>query len=273
MAIKKDILGIVKKIIRFFLRDKTNIFLARLSEQFVPIIISKTSVGDIRFYGMGRVTDYRARTLLTKEPETIEWIDSFNGSDILWDIGANIGIYSLYAAMRGISVLAFEPFPANYYLLSKNIEINGMSEKIAAYCLALNDKTKLDSLYVRKTEPGSAGSNFGKAPCAGGQPLKVSFKQAMMGVSIDDFIKQFNPKFPNHIKIDVDGIEHDIIEGAKKTLLDKRLKSVLVELNIRDDSCGRETIEVIESSGYILSKKIQLDVKGTSQNLIFLRQE
>ena len=90
-----------------------------------------------RYVTPTRETWIRAKTMLTKEPETLEWIESFDQDDVLWDIGANVGIFSLYASLIGNRVLAFEPAPGNYYLLSRNIEINDFDEKISAYCICL----------------------------------------------------------------------------------------------------------------------------------------
>ena len=44
---------------------------------------------------------FRATTFETKEPETLEWIDTIPKNSVLWDIGANVGLYSLYAARHG----------------------------------------------------------------------------------------------------------------------------------------------------------------------------
>ena len=52
----------------------------------------------------------RARSLLSKEPETITWLDRLEEDDVLWDVGACVGSYSIYAAVRrGVRVVAFEP--------------------------------------------------------------------------------------------------------------------------------------------------------------------
>src|SRR5437879_5933266 len=52
---------------------------------------------------------WRARTLFSKEPETIEWIRSFGPDDVFYDIGANVGIYSIFAGVRCRKIYAFEP--------------------------------------------------------------------------------------------------------------------------------------------------------------------
>ena len=62
--------------------------------------------------------------LLTKEPETLEWIDQFKGDKIVfWDIGANVGLYSIYAALKhkDIQIISFEPSVNNLRVLSRNI--------------------------------------------------------------------------------------------------------------------------------------------------------
>lgn len=235
MGIKRKALdltvALLKGGIRFAAGERSTQIYAYLSEQIVPILEQKTDAGVLKFLCPGSLPEYRARTLLTKEPETIEWINGFDKADVLWDIGANVGIYSLYAAQCGLIVQAFEPSPGNYYLLSKNIELNRFDERVASYCLAFNDKTCLDSFYMSNTDLGGSMSSFGEAINWRGESYTAKFKQAMVGFTIDDFISRFNPPFPGHIKIDVDGIEKKIVEGAAKTFSDRRLKSVLVELN------------------------------------------
>ena len=72
---------------------------------------------------------YRIDTYSTKEPETLEWIDAISEGSILWDIGANVGLYSCYAAKaRNCQVFAFEPSVFNLELLARNLFINGLSE-------------------------------------------------------------------------------------------------------------------------------------------------
>ena len=73
-------------------------------------------------------------TFFTKEPETLKWIDSFNDNKkiIFWDIGANIGLYSIYAALKhsDIEIISFEPSTSNLRILSRNISINKLEEKM-----------------------------------------------------------------------------------------------------------------------------------------------
>jgi FkbM family methyltransferase len=222
-----------------------------LAGEFTPVVIQQTDMGQIKFFCPGNLPVRRARSLLTKEPMTIEWITGFKADDTLWDIGANIGVYSLFAANRKLKVISFEPSPSNFYLLSKNIEINKFDDRISAFCIALNDCTIMNEFYMRNSELGGSQSTFAEAVDAKGQMFKPSFKKAMLGFSIDYFIDKFNPPFPNHIKIDVDGAEGRIFVGAQKTLKDKRLKSILIELEPKREDYYRKVIEIIEKSGMV----------------------
>jgi FkbM family methyltransferase len=227
--------------------------LASFVEQLTPVINEKTPIGDIKFYCPGPIPHWRAETLLSKEPETIEWIDGFAPKSIFWDVGANVGVYSLYAARRqDIRVLAFEPSASNYHILSKNIEINKMDEMISGFCMAFSDISEVGYLNMSNTIPGGALSCFGQsqetyAIC--GKTYEVSFNQGMIGFTIDDFIEKFSLPFPNYLKIDVDSIEDKIIAGATKTIMNDQLKSVLIELDTEEHDYRNRVVSALENAG------------------------
>ncbi len=237
-----------------------------------------TPHGKVAFWAPNEMTWWRAQTLLTKEPETIEWIDGFGDGDVYWDIGANIGAYTLYAGMRpNLRVLAFEPSPFNYYALCRNIALNGLSDRVAAYCLAINDVLTLNHLNMTNVEIGGALSSFGQTTGYWGQALNPVFRQAMIGFSVDDFATRLEPPFPNHIKIDVDGIEAKIIEGARHTLSDPRLKSLLIELDEKRADEINTVSAVLQSCGLKLAQRrhsemIENSEFASSYNFIFVRE-
>src|SRR5262245_565967 len=81
------------------------IFAQALLEQTFEV---STPRGPLSFVLLGRGTAVRARSVLTKQPATIEWIDRFHPNSVFWDVGANVGVYTLYAAMRAdTKVVAF----------------------------------------------------------------------------------------------------------------------------------------------------------------------
>ena len=280
MTIKQKAVNIflrfLKRFVELIAKDKASFVFAELVEYVTPTVTQVTSLGVLKFFCPGPLPEWRAQTLLTKEPETLEWIDGFSQEECLWDIGANVGLYSLYAAQRKVQVVAFEPSAANYYLLNKNIEINNMDDAIVAYSVALNDGVCLDYLHMSNSELGGALNSFGEAKDWQGRSYTPSFKQGMVGHTIDEFIAQFSPTFPNHIKIDVDGIEDLIIKGAAKTLKDSRLKSVLVELDTNQTEYIGNVLSVMTAAGFTLEKAEHADHFNDSEyssvfNHIFIK--
>lgn len=198
-----------------------------------------------------RVSDaierFRADTYADKEPETLEWIDRhFRPGDVLYDVGANIGLYSLYAAKRlkgDCTILAFEPEALNYAQLVRNICNNELSGRILPYCLAITDRLRLSSFHINsdsfdqisegRVVPGSSGHSFETPHDFLGRTFQPSMSQGMLGVSLDMLCFELGAPMPNHVKIDVDGIEDSIITGMRTVLADQRLRSVLVEVSPR----------------------------------------
>ncbi len=259
MSIRQNALSAAVRLLKSAIRlagpRQAGAITARLAEELSPTIEASTPFGTLRFFCPGHLPEFRARTLLTKEPETLRWIETFKPGDVLWDIGANVGSYSLYAGLRGIKTLAFEPSAGNYYLLNRNIEINRMDDRISAYCLAFSDDTRLAGFHMQSTDVGSALSSFAEASDWQGRPFAAVFEQAMIGFDIDGLIRQFSPAFPTHIKIDVDGREDKIVEGARATIADSRVKSVLIELDGGRDSYTRGVIKMLEIAGLALVEK------------------
>jgi len=230
-----------------------------------------TPRGAISFYCLGDTARWRARSLLTKEPETIEWVDGFSSGDVFWDIGANVGVYALYAAVnRRCRVLAFEPSAANYYLLNRNIELNRLDEHVKAFCMAFSGSSAADALNMAGTGFGGALSSFGMPIDPFGGHFEPRFRQGMIGFSVDDFVTQFDPPFPNHLKIDVDGIEDRIIEGAIATLGNCRLLSLSIELDeSRPDYIGPIIARVRAAGLELVTKRHSAMIEASRYKSIF----
>ncbi len=215
---------------------------AGASENADECVVS-TVHGPLRLQCPSRLARWRAETFFDKEPETLEWIDAFADGDVFWDIGANIGLYSLYAAAgkRVSRVLAFEPSPWNTALLAEHIRINDLADTIAAYPLALSDATCPGTLFMRHTTPASAGSSFAEPVGEFGEQFSPVFEQAALGVRIDDLVAWGAP-LPNRIKIDVDGAEERVLAGAVQTLRNPAMRSLSIELDAsREDLIERVT--------------------------------
>ena len=107
----------------------------------------------------------RAKTYSIKEPDTLDWLDSFEPGACFFDLGANIGQYSLYPAKKygnGIRIYSFEPQCINYYLLNRNIHLNKLEETITSYCVAVSGEAGFSRLYIPRFIGGGNRSQFGK---------------------------------------------------------------------------------------------------------------
>lgn len=169
--------------------------------------------------------------ILDDEPETIKWLDELPKDALLWDIGANVGTYSIYAAaINGTKVVAFEPSATSYAVMVRNIEKNNLSNLIDSYCIAFDNISKLGHLNMANTDAGHSMHAFDRDKTVQGV-VDTVFKQSVLGFTVDDFVKYFDMEKPTHIKLDVDSIEYEILQGAKNTLSSKEVKSVLVEID------------------------------------------
>jgi FkbM family methyltransferase len=224
--------------------------------KYRPVVTIKGKGLSFIFSASSLVPYWRARSMFTKEPETIDWIDGFASGEVFYDIGANVGIYTLYAATTGkaAKVIAFEPESQNYAVLNENVFLNNLQDRVACVNIALSDVDKLDWLYLSEFSPGGAIHTFGEALDYNRQIMKSEFKQGIISFSLDKFIETYSPEFPNHIKIDVDGLESKIIEGAQKALSDGRLKSLLIEINeaLEEDM---KLVEDIKKLGFEVKHK------------------
>jgi len=206
------------------------------------------------------IEKFRAKTYGTKEPETLDWIERYiRPGDVVYDVGANIGLYSIFVAkhLQGCGkVYAFEPEALNHAKLSQNIHLNELSGTVVPCCLALTDRLCFDTFYLHPQNfeemtggqlvPGSALHSFGMKNDFSGKSFRSFHVQGTIGVPLDYLWSMWGLEFPNHIKIDVDGLEEKIINGATKTLVDRRLQSVLVEISVKEGrsaSIGQRLIQ------------------------------
>jgi FkbM family methyltransferase len=197
------------------------------------------------------MTAWRVKSLFDKEPDTIRWISQMELGSTLIDIGANVGMYSVFSAItRNMKVYGFEPESQNYALLNANIAANGLSERVVAFPLALSDEMKLDKLYLSDFSAGGSCHSFAEQVGFDLKPRNAAFAQGAFSVTLDQLVASGAVPVPDYVKIDVDGIEHKVIDGAKTTLANPKVKSVLIELNTKLDE-HRAVIDKIGALGFV----------------------
>lgn len=201
-------------------------------ERITPL--TTVDIGGVKLFYLtpNSRTVWRAKTLLTKEPTTIEWLESMQAGDVLIDVGANVGMYTIYAAAkRGVRVHAFEPESENFSILCRNTLLNNVQNWVTCWPIALSNACKYDRLYIRDPGAGNSCNSFGEEVNFRLEPSKFPLSQGCVSGTLDDMIAAKAVDRPNHIKIDVDGFEHLVLEGARGLLSDPNLRSFCIEIN------------------------------------------
>ena len=175
---------------------------------------------------------------VSKEPFTVEWIErSIRPGEVFYDVGANVGPYSLVAAKaRGARVLAFEPAGPNYHDLCRNIALNRCDDSISPFPIALWNETGTVPFAYRALQTGVAMHSMG-ADLEGAE-----FRQPVLAYRLDDVIATFGLPVPAHAKIDVDGPELKVLQGASATLRDPAWRSILLEIDSEQGADNEEAI-------------------------------
>lgn len=167
------------------------------------------------------------------------------------DIGANIGYYSLLSARAvGLdgAVHAFEPEPGNFELLSKNISANKL-KNIYPLNKAVSNKEEMKQLFL-------SAANYGAHSFAEGNvPLGVEGSVSVSTLRLDDYWREHGRGKIDFIKMDTQGAEGDILEGAEK-VLEESSPVILMEFwpyGLR--GFGREpqtVLSLLEKYGYVI---------------------
>jgi len=241
---------------------------ARVAERLVQRWDVPTERGTVRFVCPTARSLHDPAGLYDGEPETLRWLDSLPEGAVMWDIGANVGTYALYAArMRGARVIAFEPSAATFAALMRNIEANGVSEQVQAFCMALADETKLDFLYMADSNAGHSMHAFGDTRSVQGD-IKVSFAQAVPGMTVDAFMETFRPPPPEHVKLDVDSIEEKILAGGARTFA-LHTRSLMVEIERSAPDRGEGIRARLREIGF--TEDTAFHQPGDRRNVLFRR--
>jgi FkbM family methyltransferase len=188
---------------------------------------------------------YRLKSC-SKEPWTVRWIEQYLKPDeVLYDVGANVGAYTLVAAVAvpGARVVAFEPGAANFAALCANLELNEVGERVIPVPLALGDHPRpapLEGAGVPGASPSLNGATEGER----GMTVLVD--------RLDDVVDRFGFPPPDHLKLDVDGGELEVLAGAERLLGGGGVRSAMVEL---DRVRGPEVTERLCGLGFELAER------------------
>ncbi len=205
------------------------------------------------------------------EPEILDWIDKIPSGEVLYDVGASNGIFSMYAAACGLRVIAVEPDPMNYFLLAYNNYLNSRSSGVAlegCYNLAISKAMAVGSIHIKRMELGGHEKILDKPKDVFGHEFQPEYSHSVLKGALDDLIGVMGLPQPKYLKIDVDGSEAEVLEGAKTCL--KNVESVFIELT--EEFMNSFAISFFESHGFALQEKFQVQNYNGLFNCIFERK-
>ena len=241
--------------------------MAALEERSALVV--ETRRGPLRFLVMrGAHVAGAAHDFETSEPEMLTWIEGFAPGETLWDVGAAIGLYSMYAALGGVKVMAFEPKATSLGVLVEHLALNGLGDRVTPLGVAFSDNTAVLRLALATLGPASGGNSI-ESPLGHPAGLPTVFEQGVCAYSIDTFREVFGLPAPDHLKIDVDGVEGLILRGAAKTL--PLVRTVMVEV---EGDNAREAAERIDppltAAGFVEDMAVR--TSGSLRNRLYRRK-
>jgi len=209
----------------------------QLKAETPPLVQLEYEGADIRLAATSKLARKR-RTAATKEPFTVQWIESLPAGEVFYDIGANVGPYALIAAMRPqgpLPVVAFEPGYATFATLCTNIVANGVADRVTPLPLMLGASTDIAVFEYSDVSAGAAEHDAGRAT-----DVEPAYGQPMLRFSLGELVDRFRLPVPQHVKLDVDSAELEVLRGAEP-LLDK-VETLMVELYDRQASAVQELL-------------------------------
>lgn len=208
----------------------------------------------------------RARDSYTAEPDTVKWIkDNLNSGDVLWDIGANVGAYSLLAAklVPDSTVIAFEPYIPTFAHLWENVRLNGLAKQIVPICAAVSDRTAIDKLGISDQRAGSAEHVLGGKDFQAFQPS--------VAVTGDAVLSTLGVSSPTLMKVDVDGYEVHVVKGMSSLLKNTSLRSCIIE--VQRGKTEEPVDALMRLAGFKRSVDSSALTGGPVFNVIYIRMQ
>ena len=198
-----------------------------------------------------------------KEPETVAWLQaSIQAGDAFFDLGANVGAYTLLAATLGAErTIALEPGFSTYDSLVTNVMINRLGDRIVPLCLAASDRAGLVSFSYSSLEQGAAQHEFNSSD--------GRYVQQVLAIRVDELVAMLDLPAPSVLKVDVDGPELEALRGCGTLLESEVLRTVLVE-GVEGTAGTDQMIELLAAAGLDLADRHFHERSGVT-NFIFAR--
>jgi FkbM family methyltransferase len=222
---------------------------------------SKRSINYYDFEGMfKKPVESRINCYLKDEPMTLNWLKKLNNEDVFYDIGSNIGGFSIIGSILHpkMKIYSFEANLNNYFIQKKTLIMNNLNN-ILVFNLCLNDKLEENNLLYGQNDLRSCGSStFGfelknemqKSLYSNPHSRIVKNTDKMYGISFDFIIYEMKLPIPTAIKIDIDGNELLVLKGANKLLKEKNLRKIIIEVDFNMVESSKEILDILKKNGF-----------------------
>jgi FkbM family methyltransferase len=216
---------------------------------------------------------------ILKEEEAFmkECLNELNDNDVVWDIGANIGVHSCLFGGSGRKIISIEPYPPNTRRLQQNIKNNDIDGEILS--IALSDRNGIEELSVPAVEtPGDQWPALVPNSISDSRHSQLKNKNTIeIDVRKGDTLVKNGVNQPSVVKVDVEGSSHKVIRGLKNTLRREKCRLIYVEVHLPNSDEDRPSVadfgqyrdttqNILEDYGFktevILERDADFFVKG-----------
>ena len=265
------ILKVINLICKKVFKRNIMVWLHSYIEQDTYKEVKLNSGKKLTLFSPNNLIELLVNDFYNKEPETLQWIDNFtkNKKIIFWDIGSNIGLYSIYAAtqIENIEVISFEPSTSNLRILSRNISINNLENKVKIFQIPLGiKKNKFLEFNEEKFIEGVCNSSIEKNIDFEGKQMNPANKYQIFSTNIDEIIDNQILEIPDYIKIDVDGIEHLILKGGIKLFKNQKILEIQIEINENYLDQYNNVLKIMNECSFVFKEKKRNDLSNYYKN-------
>ena len=218
--------------------NRIGLWRRRIRDGLYPRVIRTECGGHSAVFEVDNQTEeWRASELGGEADVLAEFLERIDPGDVVWDVGANIGVYTIFAGRRGADVVAFEPDSEFRSHLRENVRLNNLSEQVDIVSAGLSQKEGSVTLHTDGTD-GTSPSLVATADRR---------RETVKVVRGDD--TDLPP--PDVLKMDIEGAEADALSGMKHHLETVRFALVEVhpEFLPRFGGTEEEVYDILESVG------------------------
>lgn len=218
LGLERDIFQSYYTALNFFSDDKKRVAIEDIEKDFLVTTPAMTE---------------QLLNFQSEQEVLVDIIRHATKDDVIYDVGASVGLYTCFLSDVSPSVYAFEPYPPNYDVLQENLSLNGDSG-VKTYEIALSSEEGTAELFLEDDQRGTQRHSLAQKMTdredadwykGGGQKIDVSTE------SIDSFVDNRQEKPPSILKIDVEGAEMDVLKGADRTVDEHNPKRIYVEIH------------------------------------------